>query len=96
MRLDLRCWFTNCRWYQLQGQRSAGALAGNQLLLNAALKRNEKALIDLVDGLSSGSVVLVSVARLFSFVLLLLSTFFGIGKVQKNLGDTLRKRKKYD
>jgi hypothetical protein len=31
------------------------------LLPNALLKRNEKALINLVDGLSSGSVVLVSV-----------------------------------
>jgi hypothetical protein len=31
------------------------------LLPNASLERNGKALIDLVDGLSSGSVVLVSV-----------------------------------
>jgi hypothetical protein len=56
---DFRCWFTNRRWCQLRGQHSAGALAGNQLLPNAALKRSEKALIDLVDGPSSGSVVLV-------------------------------------
>ncbi len=58
---DLRCWFTNRRWSQLRSQRSAGALAGNQLLPNASLERDEKALIDLVDGLSSGSIVLVSV-----------------------------------
>jgi hypothetical protein len=56
---DLRCWFTNRRWSQLRGQRSVNALTGNQLLPNAALKRGEKALIDLVDGLSSRSVVLV-------------------------------------
>jgi hypothetical protein len=58
---DLRCWFTNRRWCQLRSQHSAGTLAGNQLLPNATLKRDEKALIDLVDGLSSGSVVLVGV-----------------------------------
>jgi hypothetical protein len=62
IRSALRCWLTNHRWSQLWGQRSAGALAGNQLLPNAALKRDEKALIDLVDGLSSRSVVLVGVA----------------------------------
>jgi hypothetical protein len=62
IRPDLRCWFTNRRWSQLRGQRSTSALAGNQLLSNATLKRDGKALIDLVDGLSSGSVVLVSVA----------------------------------
>ncbi len=49
----LRCWFTKRRWSQLRGQRSAGALAGNQLLPNVALKRDRKALVDLVDGLSS-------------------------------------------
>ncbi len=62
LRPDLRCWFTNRLWCQLRGQRSAGALAGNQLLPNAALKRSEKVLIDLIDGLSSGLVVLVDVA----------------------------------
>jgi hypothetical protein len=53
--------FTNCRWCQLQSKRSAGALTGNQLFPNATLECNRKALIDLVDGLSSGSVVFVSV-----------------------------------
>ncbi len=57
---DLRCWLTNRSWCQLRSQRSAGALAGNQLLSNVTLKPDGKALIDLVDGLSSGSVVLVS------------------------------------
>jgi hypothetical protein len=42
---DLRCWFTNHRWYQLRGQRSVDTLAGNQLLP----KRGRKALIDMVD-----------------------------------------------
>jgi hypothetical protein len=49
---DLRCWFTNCRWCQLRCQRSVGALTDNQLLPNASLECDEKALIDLVDGLS--------------------------------------------
>jgi hypothetical protein len=57
----LRCRLTNRRWSKLQSQRSAGALAGNQLLPNASLERDGKALIDLVDGLSLGSVVLVCV-----------------------------------
>jgi hypothetical protein len=61
VRPDLRCWFTNRRRCQLRGQRSTGALAGNQLLSNVVLKRDEKTLIDLVDGLSSGSVVLIGV-----------------------------------
>jgi hypothetical protein len=56
-----RCWFINRRWCQLRSQQSAGALAGNQLLPNVTLECDEKALIDLVDGLSSGSVMLVSV-----------------------------------
>ncbi len=47
----------------MRSQRSAGTLAGNQLLPNATLEHNEKALIDLVDGLSSGSVVLVNVTN---------------------------------
>jgi hypothetical protein len=47
----------------LQSQRSTGTLAGNQLLPNASLKRDGKALINLVDGLSLGSVVLVSVTN---------------------------------
>jgi hypothetical protein len=59
IRPDLRCWFTNRCWSQLRGQRSSGALVGNQLLPNATLKHDGKALIDLVDGLSSGLVVLV-------------------------------------
>jgi hypothetical protein len=59
---DLRCWFTNHRWCRLRDQRLAGALVGNQLLPNTALKHGGKAVIDLIDGLSSGSVVLVSVA----------------------------------
>jgi hypothetical protein len=50
---NLRCWLTNRRWCQLQSQQSAGALTSNQLLPNASLERDEKALIDLVDGLSS-------------------------------------------
>jgi len=58
---DLRCWFTICRWCQLRTQRSAGALTGNQLLPNTSLERDGKMLIDLVDGLSSGPVVVVSV-----------------------------------
>jgi hypothetical protein len=58
---DLRCWFTNHHWCQLRSQQSTGALAGNQLLPNTSLEHDRKALIDLVDGLSSGSVVLVSV-----------------------------------
>jgi hypothetical protein len=45
----------------LRSQRSANALIGNQLLPNASLENDGKALIDLEDGLSSGSVVLVSV-----------------------------------
>ncbi len=47
----------------MRGQCSVGALAGNQLLPNAALKHDGKALIDLVDGLSSRSVVLIGVAN---------------------------------
>jgi hypothetical protein len=39
----------------------SGTLASNQLVPNVALKRDEKTLIDLVDGLSSGSIVLVGV-----------------------------------
>jgi hypothetical protein len=35
--------------------------ASNHLFPNASLERDKKALIDLVDGLSSGSIVLVSV-----------------------------------
>jgi hypothetical protein len=62
-RLELRCRFTNCCWCQLRSQRLAGALAGNQLLPNASLERDKKALIDLVDGLSSRTVVLVSVTN---------------------------------
>jgi hypothetical protein len=58
---DLRCWFTNRHWCQLLSQQSASALAGNQLLPNALLERDGKALIDLVDGLSLRSVVLVGV-----------------------------------
>ncbi len=58
---DLKCWFTNHRWCQLLSQRSVGTLASNQLLPNASLERDRKAPIDLVDGLSSRSVVLVSV-----------------------------------
>jgi hypothetical protein len=38
---------TNCRWCQLRSQRSASTLAGNQLLPNAMLERNGKALINL-------------------------------------------------
>jgi hypothetical protein len=57
-RPDLRCWLTNRRWCQLRSQRSAGTLTGNQLLPNASLERDGKVLIDLVDGLSSGLVVL--------------------------------------
>jgi hypothetical protein len=47
----------------LQSQRLAGTLAGNQLLPNVTLEHDGKALIDLVDGLSSGSIVLVSVTN---------------------------------
>ncbi len=61
--LDLRCWFTNRRWCQLRNQRSADALAGNQLFPNTSLERDEKALIDLVDGLFLGLVVLVKVTN---------------------------------
>ncbi len=57
----LWCKLTNCRWNKLQSQRLTGAFAGNQLLPNTSLERDGKALIDLVDGLSSGSVVFVSV-----------------------------------
>ncbi len=57
----LRCWLTNRHWSQLVSQRSVGALAGNQLFPNVSLERDGKALIDLVDGLSLGSVVFVSV-----------------------------------
>ncbi len=60
---DLRCWLTNRRWCQLRSQCSAGTLASNQLLPNASLERDGKALIDLVDGLSSGSMVLVNVTN---------------------------------
>ncbi len=60
---DLRCWLINCRWCQLRSQRSVGTLVGNQLLPNATLEHDGKALIDLVDGLSSGSVVLVNVTN---------------------------------
>ncbi len=60
LRPELRCRFTNRCWCQLRSQRSAGALAGNQLLPNASLEHDGKALIDLVDGLSLGPVVLVS------------------------------------
>ncbi len=62
-RPDLRCWLINCRWCQLRSQRSVGTTVGNQLLPNATLERDGKALIDVVDGLSSGSVVLVSVTN---------------------------------
>ncbi len=61
LRPDLRCWFTNRRWCQLRGQHSAVALTSNQLFPNAALKHGGKALIDLVDGLFSGSAMLVNV-----------------------------------
>jgi hypothetical protein len=54
-RPDLRCWLTNRRRCKLRSQRSAGTFAGNQLLPNASLERDGKALIDLVDGLSSGA-----------------------------------------
>ncbi len=60
---DLRCWLINCHWCQLRSQRSTGTLAGNQLFPNTLLERDGKALIDLVDGLSSGSIVLVSVTN---------------------------------
>ncbi len=66
IRPDLRCWFTNRHWNQLQGQRSAGALAGNQLLPNVALKRGGKALIDLVDGLLFGPELLINARTLMS------------------------------
>ncbi len=56
-----RCRFTNCCWCQLRSQRSVGAVVGNQLLPNASLECDGKALIDLVDGLFSGMVVLLSV-----------------------------------
>ncbi len=59
-RPELRCWFINHRWSKLRSQQSAGALVGNQLFPNASLERGRKTLIDLVDGLSSRSVVLVS------------------------------------
>jgi hypothetical protein len=62
LRRDLGCWFINRHWCQLRGRRSAGALASNQLLSNIALKRDGKALIDLVDGLSPGLIVLVDMA----------------------------------
>jgi hypothetical protein len=68
---DLRCWLTNRRWSQLRSQRSAGALAGNQLLPNASLERDEKALIDLVDGLSWGSVAIFCLDFGPFFILLL-------------------------
>ncbi len=58
---DLRCWLTNRRRCQLRSQRSVGTLVGNQLLPNASLECDEKALIDMVDGLSSEPIVLVSV-----------------------------------
>jgi hypothetical protein len=47
----------------LRSQRSAGTFIGNQLLPNVSLEHDEKALIDLVDGLSSGAVVLVNVTN---------------------------------
>jgi hypothetical protein len=47
----------------LRSQQSVGALTGNQLFPNASLERDEKALIDLVDGLSSRSIVLVNVTN---------------------------------
>ncbi len=62
-RLELRCWLINCRRCQLRSQRSAGTLASNQLLPNATLECDGKALIDLVDSLSSGSVLLVSMTN---------------------------------
>jgi hypothetical protein len=62
-RPDLRSWLINGCWCQLRSQHSAGTLAGNQLLPNTTLERDGKALIDLVDGLSSGLVVLVSVTN---------------------------------
>jgi hypothetical protein len=57
----LRRRLTNRHWSKLRSQRSASTLASNQLLPNTSLKRDEKALIDLVDGLFSRSIVLVNV-----------------------------------
>ncbi len=59
-RPELRCRLTNCSGCRLQSHHSADALAGNQLLPNASFKHDGKALINLLNGLSSGTVVLVS------------------------------------
>jgi hypothetical protein len=56
---ELICRLTNCCWCQLRSQCSASALTCNQVLFNASLEQNRKVLIDLVDGLSLGMVVLV-------------------------------------
>jgi hypothetical protein len=47
----------------LRDQRLVSTLASNQLFPNVTLKRSEQALIDLVDGLSSGLIVLVNVTN---------------------------------
>ncbi len=59
--LELRCRLTNSSRCRLRSHRLADALTSSQLLPNASLERDGNALIDLVDGLTSGTIVLVSV-----------------------------------